>query len=46
MRDYNVGPDDGDCVTTGELATLFVKRGARDDLENQYDGWALMRQIS
>ncbi len=26
---YNVGPDDGDCVTTGELATLFVKRGAR-----------------
>ena len=30
---YNVGPDDGDCVTTGELATLFVKRGRGDDLE-------------
>ncbi len=36
---YNVGPDDYDCVTTGELATLFCKAwGEGMSWENQYDG--------
>ncbi len=36
---YNVGPDDGDCVTTGELATLFCKAWGEGMIwKNQYDG--------
>lgn len=36
---YNVGPDDCDCVTAGELVTLFCKRwGAGASWVNQHDG--------
>ena len=36
---YNVGPDDCDCVTTGELATLFCKAWGEDlSWENHSDG--------
>lgn len=36
---YNVGPDDGDCVTTGELADLFCAAwGENQSWENRYDG--------
>ena len=36
---YNVGPDECDCVNTGELVTLFCKRW-RGNLKwiNRYDG--------
>ncbi|HIX14694.1 MAG TPA: CDP-glucose 4,6-dehydratase [Candidatus Hungatella pullicola] len=36
---YNVGPDDRDCVTTGELADLFCQAwGEGLSWVNQYDG--------
>lgn len=40
---YNVGPDDCDCITTGELVTLFCDKWetiSRNKVEwiNQYDG--------
>lgn len=36
---YNVGPDDKDCVTTGELVTLFVSKwGEGMTWENKSDG--------
>ncbi len=40
---YNVGPNDGDCITTGELADLFCKKwneytGENIDWINKYDG--------
>ena len=36
---YNVGPDDIDCVTTGELVDLFCKIwGNEITWENRYDG--------
>lgn len=36
---YNVGPDDCDCVTTGELADRFCMAwGEGQTWENQYDG--------
>lgn len=36
---YNVGPDDCDCVTTGELADCFCKAwGEGFSWENRYDG--------
>lgn len=36
---YNVGPDDCDCVTTGELATLFCAHWGEDMIwENQFMG--------
>lgn len=40
---YNVGPDDSDCITTGELVTLFCdkwKQISGEDVAwiNQYDG--------
>ena len=36
---YNVGPDDRDCVTTGELADLFCSAwGDNLTWENHYDG--------
>ena len=36
---YNVGPDECDCVTTGELVTLFCDAwGDQADWENQHDG--------
>lgn len=27
---YNVGPDEGDCITTGNLASMFVDRWGKD----------------
>lgn len=36
---YNVGPDDKDCVTTGQLVDLFCEKwGAGLKWVNQYDG--------
>ena len=40
---YNVGPDDRDCLTTGELVTLFCdkwkeKTGTEIKWENRHDG--------
>lgn len=40
---YNVGPDENDCLTTGELATLFCNkwnqaRGTSISWKDQYDG--------
>ena len=36
---YNVGPDETDCVTTGDLVEMFVKRwGEGLKWVNQYDG--------
>ncbi len=40
---YNVGPDDSDCITTGELVTMFCNKwnavsGEKIDWVNQYDG--------
>ncbi len=36
---YNVGPDDCDCVTTGELARLFCQSwGEGMDWENRWEG--------
>lgn len=36
---YNVGPDDGDCVTTGELADIFCQAwGEGQSWENRWDG--------
>lgn len=36
---YNVGPDDGDCVTTGQLADIFCEAwGDGTAWENRYDG--------
>lgn len=40
---YNVGPDDTDCWTTGELVSLFCKKwneatGSSMKWINQYDG--------
>lgn len=36
---YNVGPDDDNCITTGEIASLFCTYwGERLDWENKYDG--------
>lgn len=36
---YNVGPDDCDCVTTGELVSLFCEKwGANQTWVNQSDG--------
>lgn len=36
---YNVGPDDCDCVTTGELVDLFCTKWGNDQKWiNQYDG--------
>jgi CDP-glucose 4,6-dehydratase len=36
---YNVGPDDKDCISTGELADLFVKHWGNDlKWVNRYDG--------
>lgn len=40
---YNVGPDDCDCITTGELVTLFCSKwkavsGNKVNWVNQYDG--------
>ncbi len=40
---YNVGPDDADCWTTGELVTLFCKKWNKTmdeniSWENKYDG--------
>jgi len=40
---YNVGPDDCDCITTGELVTLFCDKwkeasGNTVSWVNQYDG--------
>lgn len=36
---YNVGPDDDDCVTTGELADIFCKAwGEGQSWENRWDG--------
>lgn len=36
---YNVGPDEMDCVMTGELVDLFVKHwGENLQWKNQYDG--------
>ena len=36
---YNVGPDDEDCVTTGELVDVFCKKwGGNVTWENKYDG--------
>lgn len=40
---YNVGPDDCDCITTGELVTLFCEKwknvsGNEVKWVNQYDG--------
>ncbi len=36
---YNVGPDDKDCVTTGELVDIFCKKwGENVTWENKYDG--------
>lgn len=36
---YNIGPDEEDCVNTGELVTLFCdKWGDGAGWENQYDG--------
>lgn len=36
---YNVGPDDQDCITTGELVSLFCEIwGESQNWVNQYDG--------
>lgn len=40
---YNIGPDEGDCLTTGDIATLFCdmwneKTGARISWVNKWDG--------
>ncbi len=35
---YNVGPDDQDCVTTGELADLFCRKWGNISWVNQHDG--------
>lgn len=36
---YNVGPDDCDCVTTGQLVELFCEKWGEDSgWENAYDG--------
>lgn len=36
---YNVGPDEGDCLNTGELVTMFCdKWGDGAEWENHYDG--------
>ena len=36
---YNVGPDDGDCISTGELVELFCESwGEGMSWVNQYDG--------
>lgn len=40
---YNVGPDDCDCITTGELVSLFCEKweevsGCKAKWVNQYDG--------
>lgn len=48
---YNVGPDDSDCWTTGELVDLFCKTwkqvtGEDAGWKNVHDGQAHMRRIS
>lgn len=36
---YNVGPDESDCITTGELVTMFCTKWKEElTWENQYDG--------
>ena len=35
---YNVGPDDCDCVTTGELTDLFCQAWGGVSWINRYDG--------
>lgn len=40
---YNVGPDETDCLTTGELVSLFCEKwneagGKRVDWKNEHDG--------
>lgn len=35
---YNVGPDDKDCVTTGELADIFCKHWGNIEWVNVHDG--------
>ena len=35
---YNVGPDNSDCITTGEIATLFCKKWGDMEWENKSDG--------
>jgi len=36
---YNVGPDDGDCITTGQLTDLFCQAwGQGQTWINRYDG--------
>ena len=43
---YNVGPDDRDCVTTGELVDLFCRAWGMDRL-GKIILWAdLMKRIS
>ena len=39
FRDYNVGPDDCDCVTTGRLVTMFCELwGPEARWVNRHDG--------
>ena len=35
---YNVGPDECDCLTTGDLVDLFCEKWGNIDWINQYDG--------
>lgn len=35
---YNVGPDDGNCVCTGDLVTMFCEKWGGVEWVNEYDG--------
>lgn len=35
---YNVGPDDSNCVCTGDLVTMFCEKWGGAEWENKYDG--------
>ena len=36
---YNVGPDDRDCITTGELVNLFCEKWNKSETGNHYMKW-------
>lgn len=36
---YNVGPDDRDCITTGQLVDLFCDKWNEDELDEKYITW-------
>lgn len=36
---YNVGPDDRDCITTGQLADIFCKMWNKDEVAHKQISW-------